>query len=142
MSPELDKELCEKYPKIFKNRDGSIMQTCMAWGFECGDGWYNVIDTLCSEIQHYVDFKSRDLSEEEKQSFQVVAEQVKEKFGTLRFYFYGGDETVEGMVSMAESITRKICEDCGNVGKHRTKGWHKVVCEPCEEKRKNLANRI
>lgn len=142
MSPELDKELCEKYPKIFKNRDGSIMQTCMAWGFECGNGWYNIIDILCSEIQHHVDFKSQNLSEEEKQSLQVVAEQVKEKFGTLRFYFYGGDETIEGMVSIAESITRKICEDCGNVGQHRTQKWHRVTCESCEEKRKNLRNRI
>lgn len=142
MSPELDVALCQKYPKIFKNRDGSIMETCMAWGFECGDGWYNIINTLCEKIQHYIDWKSRDMTEEDKEAFQVVADQVKEKFGTLRFYFHGGDEMIEGMVSMAEAITNITCEDCGNIGQHRTQGWHRVVCESCEEKRKNLTNRI
>lgn len=136
MSPECDKLLCEKYPLIFKDRDGTIMETCMAWGFECGDGWFGIVESLCKEIQQHVDWKSRNLSDEEKQNLQVVASQVKEKFGTLRFYYYGGDDAIEGMVRMAEAFSRKICEDCGMPGQLRMNGWHRTTCNSCELQRK------
>ena len=47
MKPELDKQLCEKYPKIFKNRNASQMESCMYWGIDVSDGWYDIIDALC-----------------------------------------------------------------------------------------------
>jgi hypothetical protein len=136
MNLELEKVLCEKYPRIFKNKDASIMDSCMAWGFECEDGWFDIIDILCHEIQTYVDWKSRTFSDEEKESFQVVAQQVKEKFGTLRFYYYGGDEVIEGMVRMAESMSHRICEGCGCPGDERSGRWTKVLCDKCDDKRK------
>ena len=136
MTEEEDKVLCEKYPKIFKNRNGSIQETCMAWGFECGSGWFDIIDILCHEMQNHVDWKSKDLSEEEKESLQVVADQVKEKFGTLRFYYSGGDDVIEGMVSMAESISHRICEECGCPGDPRKGSWIKTLCDKCDDERK------
>lgn len=136
MTEDEDKFLCQKYPKIFKNRDGSIMDTCMAWGFECGSGWFDVIDILCHEIQHYLDWKYKDLSEDERDAMQVVADQVKEKYGTLRFYYHGGDEVVEGMVMMAESLTHRTCESCGCPGKERGGGWIKTLCDKCDDDRK------
>ena len=137
MNVELDKVLCEKYPKIFKNRDGSVMETCMAWGFECDDGWFDVIDILCHEIQNHVDWKSKNITEEEeKESLQVVADQVKEKYGTLRFYYHGGDDVIEGLVTMAESMTHRVCESCGCPGEPRSGGWIKTLCDKCDDKRK------
>ena len=47
MRKDLDEALCAKYPLIFKDRNGNMQHTAMCWGFECGDGWYNIIDTLC-----------------------------------------------------------------------------------------------
>ncbi len=47
MKKELDEALCAKYPQIFKDRNAPMTQTAMCWGFECGDGWYNIIDVLC-----------------------------------------------------------------------------------------------
>lgn len=47
MRTELDKQLVEKYPLIFKDRNADMRTTAMCWGLECGDGWYNIIDTLC-----------------------------------------------------------------------------------------------
>lgn len=52
MSPELDKQLCENYPEIFCDRHADMSRTAMCWGFECGDGWYALIDTLCSRLMH------------------------------------------------------------------------------------------
>jgi len=134
MTNDEDQALCQKYPKIFKNRNGSIKETCMAWGFECGSGWFDIIDILCHEIQQHVDWKSKNLSDEEIDNLQVVADQVKEKFGTLRFYYSGGDDVIEGMVSMAESMTHRTCEDCGCPGEQRSGSYVRTLCKTCDDK--------
>ena len=55
MSPELQKQLFDKYPKIFRQKDLDKMQTAMCWGIECRDGWYMLIDTLCKNLQFNTD---------------------------------------------------------------------------------------
>jgi len=59
---------------------------------------------------------------------QVTLDQVKEKFGTLRFYYSGGDDYVRGMVNMSESMSAVTCETCGNAGELRDEGWYYVSC--------------
>lgn len=59
---------------------------------------------------------------------QVVAEQVKEKFGTLRFYYHGGDEFVYGVLSLAEAMSGVTCEVCGNPGTRNSSGWIRTTC--------------
>jgi hypothetical protein len=181
MKQELDKLLCEKYPKMMVNRNKNMQETCMCWGFECGDGWFNILDQLMSQIQHHIDWKEKqragaikynematqakagnfDLFEEtmkalpddeykEKRLGEIVAgdfrkvpesipqvtlDQVKEKFGTLRFYYSGGDDYISGMVSLAESMSAVTCENCGNPGSCRGGGWVHTYCTPCEEAR-------
>lgn len=146
MTPEKDSQLCEKYPKIFGDRYASPGESSMCWGFQCGDGWHDLIDCLCSCIQHHVDWKLKgqeqqvaagrlppedSLSEEQ---LQVVADQVKEKFGGLRFYYTGGDDEIRGMVRLAESLSFKTCEDCGAPGELRkTRHWWRTLCGPCDE---------
>ena len=127
MKDELDKALVEKFPKLFADRYKSAQETCMCWGFEHCDGWYNLIDSLCTCIQHYLDYKS--------EVSQVVVDQVKEKYGSLRFYFHGGDEYIEGLVRMAEYLSESTCEICGNLGKLRNDGWITVRCDKCSEKK-------
>jgi hypothetical protein len=60
MKKELDEALVAKYPKIFKYRHAPMTHTAMCWGFDCGDGWYNIVDVLCGNIQHHVDQKRKD----------------------------------------------------------------------------------
>ena len=60
---------------------------------------------------------------------QVVAVQVKEKFGTLRFYYEGGDDKIDGMVRMAESMSAVICEQCGAPGTTGGTRWISTLCE-------------
>lgn len=128
MNEELDKTLVEKFPKIFADRHKSMQETCMFWGFECGKGWFNLIDSLCTCIQHYLDYKP--------EVSQVVATQVKEKYGSIRFYFCGGDDYVRGLVTMAEYLSESTCEICGNLGKLNDDGWMKVRCDKCFEKKR------
>lgn len=136
MNQELDEALCAKYPKIFVNRHADMQTTAMCWGFECGDGWFQVLDSLCGQIQHYTDWKNRSAEagyKDFKPVPQVVAVQVKEKFGGLRFYYDGGDEHISGMVRMAESWAANTCEECGSPGKTRHGGWIRTLCDHHEQ---------
>jgi hypothetical protein len=131
MKLELDKLLCEKYPKMMVNRNKDMKETCMCWGFDCGDGWYNIINQLCANIQHHIDWKNR----KEEIVPQVTVDQVKEKFGSLRFYFTGGDDYIRGMATMAESMSGVTCEECGNPGSTLGRGWLTTLCEKHAEER-------
>lgn len=41
MTPKNEKLLRERYPLIFRPN---------FWGFECGDGWFAILDALCSQL--------------------------------------------------------------------------------------------
>ena len=125
MSPEKQEELFKKYPKIFSN----LKYT------ECGDGWYDLIERLCAVIQNETDNAGYRLSDEEKETLQPLAAQVKEKFGGLRFYIYGGNDRIDGAIRMAEAMSFKTCEGCGAPGHKQPGGWIRTLCDPCQEKR-------
>ena len=115
MSPEIEIELLTKYPKVlgYINEEGTY-KTRLWGGFQCGDGWHQLIDTLCASIQ----------ARAEATGLQVHATQIKEKFGSLRFYFQGGDDHISGMIDLAEGLSSKICEICGKPGqKKNVQGW-------------------
>jgi len=175
MKRDLDKLLCERYPKIFADRHKPMTETAMCWGFDCGDGWFNIIDKLCANIQGHIDWREEqrqsaidynamvtearagdtarldeylkmyrdDHRERTKNEMlnsnklrdipdpisQVTASQVKEKFGTLRFYYSGGDDYIDGLSAMAESMSAVTCEECGSPGKVRHSGWLRALCD-------------
>lgn len=138
MKKELEDKLFEKYPKIFKQKDLSMKETCMCCGIECGNGWYDLINTLCFSLQFNVEHNNYP---------QVEATQVKEKFGTLRFYYitthtkiedsYKHERQlgcIEGIIDFAELLSEQICENCGsNQNVKQTKGWITTLCEKCME---------
>src|SRR5262249_3378428 len=118
MKQELDEALCAKYPKIFADRHGSMRETAMCWGFDVGDGWYDIIDKLCAEIQAIAD----------KDGLEVRAAQVKEKFGGLRFYVDGGNDKIRAAISRAEAASGETCETCGKPGKIVGISWMYCAC--------------
>lgn len=59
----------------------------------------------------------------------IEIQQIKEKFGGLRFYYEGGDDEISGMVRIAERWTNKTCETCGNKGERRSGGWIRTLCD-------------
>ena len=131
MKSELQNKLFEKYPKIFKQKDLAMNQTCMCWGVDTGDGWYNILDILCSHIQNHLE---HNLKKEQKlEIVNVEATQVKEKFGGLRFYYNGGDEFIEGLVWMAEGLSNRTCEECGAPATQNDIGWIHTLCQPCRD---------
>ena len=137
MNKHLEKYFVDTYPKIFSEMYGPVDKTCMHWGITCGNGWFNLLDSLCYKIQHRVDFYEKHLEDGTIIHIpQVVAKQIKEKFGTLRFYYNGGDDIIEGYVGMAESLSAFICEDCGmsDLSLGSTSNWIRNLCPKCAEK--------
>ena len=136
MNEKLQNDLVKAYPKIFKNVD---------FGIECNDGWYDLLDTLCYTMQRHCDVaNTRYIIETDKYQFvvegdpeyvQVVAAQVKEKLGTLRFYVDGGDATTEAMIELAEAMSGRVCELCGSPAKtSRGSGWLHTTCDACNKR--------
>jgi hypothetical protein len=122
------KRMEERYPKIFEGRYG---------GFSCGPGWYPILEKLCANIQSHIDWKNEQFEKYSRGEAvpQVVAAQIKEKFGGLRFYYDGGDDVVRGMVRMAEAWADSSCEDCGAPGRQRNGGWIRTLCDAHEAER-------
>lgn len=129
MRDELDKLLCDKYPKIFAERNEPPHKTAMCWGFECGDGWFAPIEKLCNRIQEHIDFHNCE---------QVVAEQVKEKYGGLCFYYRGGCDAIGKFIDDAENECNCTCENCGTtyiVNQCKSgSGWIRTLCVDCIKK--------
>jgi hypothetical protein len=121
------KRMQERFPKMYGGKYG---------GFAIGKGWYPLIEELSYTIQSHIDSKQK----QGEDCPQVVVQQVKEKFGTLRFYYNGGDEFIHGAVWLAESMTSKLCEECGGLGKQRNGGWVRTLCDVHEaEYQKRIA---
>jgi hypothetical protein len=62
----------------------------------------------------------------------IEVQQIKEKFGGLRFYYDGGDERISGLETMAEIWAGRTCETCGDRGERRSGGWMRTLCDKHE----------
>ena len=127
MNAEHTKYLIETYPVLYQGHKWPITENLMAFGFECGDGWFPIVDQL-----------SADITELDKQGGPpTIAVQVKEKFGGLRFYIEGGTDAVIDVIDKAEDLSLETCEVCGEPGKQRGRGWIYTMCDKCwDEKEK------
>ena len=76
---EFDHYMMEHYPDMFKKRNRPPDQKFiepMNFGFEIGNGWRHVLDSLCKKVKVLQDTFG----------FILVFDQVKEKIGSARFY--------------------------------------------------------
>jgi hypothetical protein len=104
------------------------------------EGNFDLFDDSMKDLNN-PEYKAKRLSEVIAGDFrsvpesipQVTLDQIKEKFGTLRFYYTGGDDVIDGMVRMAESMSGVTCETCGNPGQQRGGGWIRTLCDHHEE---------
>ena len=114
------------------------MQTPFAaYGIECGEGWRGLYAPLIDLCAYH----------------NVEVMQVKEKFGTLRFYTgptEAGKTDLDLLITAAEHFSGMTCEDCGEhgveygadftqrknkatTGPSETSSWLRTLCQPCRE---------
>ncbi len=106
-------DLIKKCPLVFKNLSH----------IQCGNGWLYLLDKASFLIEKEI----ASLPEETRD--EVYAVQLKEKFGSLRYYMNQSTPYIDGVISMAESMSAITCEVCGNPGKLRQGGWIKTRCD-------------
>jgi len=165
MKAELENKLIEKYPNFFKNRTKSPKESLMCFGCECGDGWFKILENFCGYADTLT--KSRnfrvklkdELKTEENRGVltfgcpQVVFDQIKEKYGTLRIYWHFEpiedyevlksklqdpkaldaqiekfSQIIEAAVEFSEYLSSVTCEITGKPGKLYTNGWCVTLC--------------
>jgi len=103
-------ELRYRYPKLYE---------WIGFGFECGDGWLDLIDELSAKIVAIMP--------------NAQASQVKEKWGALRVYMMSANAEIYDMLDWYEEKSKRTCEVCGNYGDfYNDKGWWKVRCVDCK----------
>lgn len=79
MRKELELKLQEDFPFMLQNRIESEHNIYKKWWIECSGGWYQLIHDLCREIT--------DRYAVDEISVDIVIQQIKEKFASLRFYY-------------------------------------------------------
>lgn len=123
MDNKLEDAFALRWPAWFKGLNQSPMQSNLAFGFECGDGWRDLLWDLCCDIQNL----------NPPPDFEVT--QVKEKFGGLRFYISGGTCEINDRISRAENASYDVCERCGSRGgvTLNESGWLSTRCAKCRE---------
>ena len=216
MNQELTQRLVTRFPVLYQDYSSPMTQTCMCWGFDHGDGWFEIIWQLSlaieaelnyswhrkrwflfkkssfrrwnrflyklSPLQHdkhaqigsgtaadpyrWVlvekapgDWLARmalklvdERGDEDFQSWRgricrlgfkafvrwpetgLAVLQVKEKFGTLRFYC-DGTKAIHRYIRLAERLSSVTCEECGKPGTPSHSGWIQTLCEDCRRNR-------
>lgn len=116
-------ELVEAYPDLFHP---PADEPAAAQGYpECGEGWRDLLLRACARIRAAV--------QADGGSFKAT--QVKEKYGTLRFYWEGAlsseaDARVEEAIDLAEARSACTCEQCGKPGwLFNRGGWFTTACD-------------
>jgi hypothetical protein len=208
MTPELDKKLCKRFPVLYQDRHSPMSQTCMCWGFDCGDGWFEIIWQLSLAIEEELDYswlqerwflfikafargwnalmyflspvrqktyrREGKGTKEEPYDYNVLdhqdpprwderivqflfgkmakhgrfesertalkrltfwpntgfaVRQVKEKYGTLRFYC-NSTPMIDRFIQLAEELSAITCEECGKSGRlGRIGGYYCTRCD-------------
>ena len=143
MREDLEKQLYELGPILYQEKDLPMNQTCMCWGFECPDSWFNILKDLTIELEN--------INNNYKGKYECVARQVKSKYGSLRFYYYLNiliknstedevklatelDNKCQAIIDKAEVATTQICCLCGKQATKVSKGWISFYCDDCFNK--------
>ena len=123
MNKKLQKQLLNKYPKLFHStRECPLTER----GIECNLGWYDILDNLSEYIQQYIDWNKCE---------QIYFVQIKEKLSSLRIYHEPHNPNLQLLIDYTSFLSSKTCEDCGTTEKVTTnkKGWMRTLCAACRK---------
>ena len=90
------------------------------------DGWRKAFGIqMCEEI--------RDALIEDGDLYRWRIVQIKEKYGSLRFYYNGcrAGSRIPEIVSKYEKLSERTCIVCGNPATRITMGWVSPYCDRC-----------
>ena len=130
MSPALEVQIRARWPGWFGNYS-DYTKSLMGHGFQCSDGWYQLLVQTFERIEPHVIAFNREPAEIGTQ-FEIL--EVKEKFGTLRVISSGTNERIIFAFLHARDLSSEICAECGAPGKLRTE-YLQTLCAVCWSER-------
>lgn len=111
------------FPNIYRILGEKSLYPISMFGVECGKGWESLIYELSAKLESLI----MKLPKEERESSYVV--QIKEKYGSLRFYMSCETDEMFNLITQAEEESENTCEICGAPGKINGAGWLSCRCE-------------
>jgi hypothetical protein len=128
MRDELNRALVKDFPHVFSYIYRKPSEPIEFWPFEIGDGWEPIIRKLAAKLEPLC---AKTYATEEG---AMRAIQVKEKFGTLRFYMSYQSDEIDEYIKEAERESASTCETCGRNAVIRSKGgWLYTACDECDK---------
>lgn len=130
MNKENTEKLFNDFPSLYRSKNDPETKTLMGWGFSCDDGWFDLIYDLSSKLERCI----TELSENKIED--CYAFQVKEKFGSLRFYMSNETKEMSDFIREAETKSSYTCEACGSSKGQTSRsatGWIRTLCSECEK---------
>lgn len=144
-------KLYADFPNLYRYRDDNRSQ--MKYGFLVHDGWFDLVYKLSADIET----EARKAGLDPSSDSWPAALQVKEKYGSLKFYCAVGEQeselqleqrgallslrplpnnaAIRTLIIEAEKQSLTICEVCGAPASLREDGWWRVTCDACEAER-------
>jgi ribosomal protein L37E len=123
MNQELVKKFQDRFEWVPKLNPLYNKKMIVPMYIDCDEGWFDLIWKLCEDIDEIV-------KREGWTDFSV--DQIKEKFGGLRFYINGANKEIFDLINEAEAKSFNICERCGKKGvAYVSYGWVKTLCSKC-----------
>ncbi len=98
--------------RTYRDYKGPIIEA--DW-FQIQSGWYGLVKDLINELISI--------------GWNKRINQVKEKFGGLRFYAEDLPEGALELISKYEVIASNTCEECGEKGVLRQGKWLRTLCD-------------
>ncbi len=127
MRVELQHDLFNRYPKLFRKPGDGDPRPIDERGIECGDGWLVLVDSIANIGETEID---NLIACGHGQDNWPRAAQVKEKFGSLRFYFDRPvSERLSHQKAIAELASAITCEQCGSARNPEMQTT--TLCEKC-----------
>lgn len=126
MRDDLSRLLFERGGGIYRGRGRPLTESLMGFGFDCGDGWFGLLDALGETLR----------ARQDAIDTECEAVQVKEKFGTLRFYVRGRDAFCSGAIDLAEALSARVCERTGAQGVLYGGAWVQTLSPELADGRK------
>ena len=126
----LDKQKFKGFYMISENKDRlNELEIYKNITFEFNDGWTDLIYELGKDITELCELTNCELP---------MIQQIKEKFGTLRFYYNTlnsqypkiVEKSISALVRQAESKSKRICAYCGKNAELRVStGFWFTACD-------------
>jgi hypothetical protein len=122
MRQELIDKLYNDFPKLYRKDFNNFWITY--------DGWFDLIYDLSKEINSII--INLESFGEDIDNYYLV--QIKEKFGSLRYYLQQSTKEMDDIIAIFENKSYDICALCGkDKGPRSAKesAWGLNFCETC-----------